>query len=309
MTLLFSLLMPHSAFAAPAEETTKQIEELKQDIQQLKANDEVYKDIREEIKNYNDFMQQKNTDLSSTFNLFITMITFLFTVIGAGFFYFAGQSKKETKEELARELAQSKEESERALKKAQIEIQTSFETQLQEMRTKTEQEFKKILDWEFNTFKQMINNEIVFKSTRILLVAPEEETKRMEREELMSIRQRGIDQIEPMEFDLVSLKTKLESENYDILIYRFLDDVSTPDATKIVDLLINGKYEIPYIVYNDPNHWFQKDVKQKLISYHWYTFANHPITLVSYLFSLAYAYNKNQPVSRRSILFSEDKHE
>lgn len=304
------LTLSLTAFATGSDtqqvEPVKQIQAVEEKVKQLEGKGEVYQELREEIKNYRDYMQKESERVFSFLNVILVFFSIqipLSIAILVWFYRFlVGESKQELKESIDRKLSDGLDS---FVSEKEEELKKITTKQLEELQMKAKMDFNRIVDAEvnnleskINTLKQLIDKEEVFTATRILLIASDDDRKRMEAEELKTIRERGIKNITSISYDQVKVQQELVSEQYDILIFYYKNKEITPHAVTLAELLNQGNYEIPYIVYNYCGEFLDREDKTKIEKYLWHAFANFPISLTSYLFSLAYAFNKNQSVMR-----------
>ncbi|MFC7441973.1 hypothetical protein [Laceyella putida] len=294
---------PNATSQAP-----KSLEELSKQLTSLEEQNEVYQALQEEIKNYREYLQgemsafregvqKEREELKNTFTIFISLITLMFTVGGVILYFTLGQSRND----IDKRLDEIRTWKENQLKQALREAEKDFSQRIGQIHQQAEDQFKGLVSQEVADIKQritalhqMINNEMVFTSTRILVIATEDEITRMQQHEFKTIRDRGITQVHFMTFDQAQLERKLNAEECDILIYRYLNRDETPFAAPIADLLRTGKHEIPFIVYNYQGSFLDQSEKQQVETYLWSIMANYPVSLVGHLFSLAYAFNQHK---------------
>lgn len=292
------------------------LEELDSKVQELQKAAKISDQVQDEIKDYRDYIKNENDRLFNYFNIIIATLSLLVVLILFGFGYFFGQSRKEQLDEIREtkrkhkvELNRIHDEYKEKLKnfqaKHQLEIdklQKQHEKELKQKLQDIEKEYKEKYERELGeltnqvkggiqALQNLIQKENGYTSSRILIIGRDDELSVMKKNEVEILRSRGIKQIDTMPFDKETLQKKLRDSQYDILIYRYLNDDKTPYHIEISQMLKQENCQIPYIIYNHGGDYVEKHDKNKIQEYPLSIFANFPSSLASYLFSLTYAFN------------------
>ncbi|WP_124727601.1 hypothetical protein [Staphylospora marina] len=317
----FLLILPTLAYA---ESPAPSLDELNSRVADLEDHRELLKEIGEEVKNYREHLQaemtrfqdlvQKERDSFFTLFQFLTgTLTVLLGVAGYIVYYNIGQTKADlkkqmeveldqTKKELHREFQQRLEEEKELLEKQmQEELESALQgyhrdleqlrKQMEEQYLHTLEQFTRDVGQDLDALKKNIENEKTFTSSRIWVTGPEAEIEKMKTDEVDLISRRGIKSIEVKTFDRDQLKQALENNEIDILIYRYqpANGRLDQDLISIAKLLVERNEEVPLIVYGTN----LKDVEMSVLGkYKFFTISNFRMTLISNIFSLAYAFNK-----------------
>jgi len=141
-----------------------------------------------------------------------------------------------------------------------------FSEHIQKNSTKLEQ---KVEEWAKNAFR----NELGLQKS-IVLVAKSSQHSEIEKNEMKLLRARG--------FQNVVIKKPTDNvTGYDIVVFYYNDDLDS-NLTRIVESLEKQTSAVPILAYYNgrvPN--------QKLAQYRWHTFANSPLTLISWIFTIS----------------------
>lgn len=153
-----------------------------------------------------------------------------------------------------------------------------FREHIQKNSTKLEQ---KAEEWAKNAFR----NELGLQK-RIVLLAKASQHSDIEQNELKMLQARG--------FQHLAVKKPTDSiGGYDVVVFYYNDDLDS-DLTRVVEEVEKQPVAVPIIAYYNgrvPN--------QKLTQYRWHTFANSPLTLISWIFTIASSFD--------SLIVDEDK--
>lgn len=305
-TVLF--LTPKTAWAAT-------LEELDMKVQELQKAAKISDQVQDEIKDYRDYMKNENDRLFNYFNIIIATLSILMVLILFVIGYVFGQSRKEQLDEIRETKRENKEELNRIrdeYKEKLINLQSKHEEDLNQLQKKHEKEIQDIREKYKNKYERelgelsnkvkggiqalqnLIQKENGYTSSRILIIGRDKDLLAMNENEIKTLRLRGINKIHTMSFDKEQLQKKLRDSQYDILIYRYLNDDETPYHIEISQMLKQEKCQIPYIIYNHGGDYVEQPDKNKIEDYPLSIFANFPSSLASYLFSFAYAFNPSR---------------
>ncbi|MBH8599356.1 MULTISPECIES: hypothetical protein [unclassified Thermoactinomyces] len=325
--LFFLLSLPVLAYAEDSKqpEKTPTLDELNSRVADLEDHREFLKDLEDEVKNYRDHVQAEMTSFQdsvqkerdSLFTLFQFFLVLQTALLGAGvaIIYFSiGQTKNDLRKLMESELNQTKkelnnkfkerlEEEKRTLEK-QVKNELAlalegYQHQMAKVKSQMEKQYQDMLEQftreteqDLVALKKNIENEKTFTSSRIWVMGPGAEIEKMKTEEVDLIRRRGIKHIKVALFDRDQLRQALENHEIDILIYRYVkpaDGSMDQELIAIAKLLIERKDEIPLLVYGAN---LDKEEMNVLNDYKFLTISNFRMTLISNIFSLAYAFNK-----------------
>jgi hypothetical protein len=145
-----------------------------------------------------------------------------------------------------------------------------FREHIQKNSTKLEQ---KAEEWAKNAFRSELGLQ-----KSIVLVAKTSQHSEIEENELKLLRTRG--------FQNVTIKKPTDDvTGYDMVVFYYNDDLDS-NLTRIVESLEKQSAAVPILAYYNgrvPN--------QKLTQYRWHTFANSPLTLISWIFTIASSFD------------------
>ncbi|PRZ14439.1 hypothetical protein CLV36_106203 [Laceyella sediminis] len=326
--LYILLSLPSLAYAEDAKQVEKAptLEGLNNRIEDLEGHRELLKDLGEEVKNYRDHIQAEMTRFQETmqserdsffamFQFLVGAQTALLAIGGYIVIYYIGQTKMDLRKQMELELDQTKKELNKEFQqqlreeKQMIEKQfhnelalaiKDYHNQLQQVRLQMEKQYKDTLEQvareteqDYVALKKNIENEKTFTSSRIWVMGPEAEIKKMETEEVDLIRRRGIQHVQVKLFDRDQLHQALENNEFDILIYRYImsaDGSSDQDLITIAKMLMEKNDEIPFIVYGEEK--IKKETLNTLNKYRYFSISNFRLSLIGNIFALAYAFNK-----------------
>lgn len=302
-----------SLFLFPLQiEAAEAVDKLQQEVTDLKASQQVTKDIMEEVSKYREYLQTESSkvlenlqktqgDLLLIFQILLGIFGLIVPLAIFGFSYFFGQSKKEHKEEIEQMKIKLRRDYEEQIEQINQKLTRDYEekmkNQLEEIKMQSHQRLMAFLNEEetqIEALKQSIANERTYTSTRILVTGIEAELKRIEQYELHYIGQRLAEKPKTAVYNEKQIFAELEKGQVDILIYSCVPgEVNDLTIKRISQLLKEKNYHIPFIVYTyQLEEQLDRSLTKELNQYFFTTLSNFPTTLISQIFSLGYAFNR-----------------
>ncbi|MFD1425202.1 hypothetical protein ACFQ4J_15910 [Laceyella tengchongensis] len=275
--------------AVYAESADARLEELETEMKQLQTVENQYDFLKEEVKSFREFMENQSKNYQEQVKAEKDGVyTFLSIVIGIGgilftaftfFFYWQwGQTRKDMQDLLETE------------RKKAID---KFNTDLNEIRDglkKWISKEKNEIESRFLVMTEMINREIKFRQTHILLVGGDEQATQINEQERELLQQHHIE-IEPFIFEEGLFKERLGKRSFDIIMYRYRPTNQGQDLTLknlITQLNVQNEF-IPLVIYSKDK--MVGEDKKQIDSYNWVWLANFYTTFINHLFTLSHAFS------------------
>lgn len=163
----------------------------------------------------------------------------------------------------------------------------SYRATLKSIETKAEKKLEEKLETEMNSFNSKIESwakETMFDSLgmskKILFIAREQDHKDLIEKEMRLLKERG--------FSNVTLSTGYQDSNdLGMVVFCYNDDLDDI-LTATVAQVVSSQKEIPILGYYN-----RTIVNEALGRYDWKTYANSPLTLVSWVFTILSSSKKN----------------
>ncbi|KKM13059.1 hypothetical protein SY88_00400 [Clostridiales bacterium PH28_bin88] len=290
--MLFPLLcflvvaFTHPVYAEPqpvaqvAQETVEtlqqKVEDLEAELTRLRAQEEHYQFLKEEIGKYREFIEQERNELmlfqESLWTKFITILGILASVIGfMGF----------------KTLADVKGEIKKRAEKSMEDIEKRTEQQLEELV----QESVGYVRTKVDTLRQIIERETQYRSARVIAIGTEQDLESMGLE-IQLLQEKGIC-VTKQPHPVCNLARQLERGEVDIVLYRYHPQESDQDPAfrQILETLCQSMRQVPLLVYAPSVHVVGGD-KLALNDYPLHNFANTAATLVGNLYTLTHIFSK-----------------
>lgn len=286
LPLLYILVM---AFAFPAyaepqpakhesvEILQRKVEELETEMMRLRAKDEHYQFLKEEIQQYRKFIEQERNQIRLFYENITKIIGFIVTIlIGvASFFGFKSidDIKKMAQERIEKKLEQ---------------IEESAAQQINHLVQESIGHVKKNIE----ALQQIIQRETQYRNSRILAIGSKENLESMKQVEIPLLESKGI-QLSLQPYPVDDLAGLLRRGEFNIVLYRYNlqdGDQQDPALCQILEALCTSIC-LPLMVYA-PSIRVSKDDVQALNDYPLHTFANSAATLVGNLYSLTHIFSR-----------------
>lgn len=288
MVACFYFLFPFILPPAEAASTDQRLEELESEVKQLQTAEQQYDFLKEEVKNFREFMQTQTKDyqdqikaqqdnISSLVTHAFTIAGVILTAITVFLTWQWGQTRKEMNEIIELER-----------KKLMEKLQKDLDQLREEMKQWIHGE-KEQIEQRFTVMTEIIDREIQFRQTRILLVGADSSELIMNELDRELLQQQHIE-VEPFLFKEDQFQKKLDQHSCDIVMYRY-HPKPEPDETlqKVVTQLKEKDEFIPLVIYSK-KHLKEEDKKQ-IDTYRWVWIANFYTTFINHIFTLSHAFS------------------
>ncbi len=260
----------------------------------LKEENENYRTyVENELKNYREFVENERAGLFNTISTIFTILGAVITILGiiSGIFlfymrYVFSNSIKEFQEKIKSKF-------------------TEIESKFTEIEHDAVNDFGKIIDEKltqissetfFHILKQMVSEQLSLKKSKIIVMGSKDEIDIMKKTEIPAIESKGVAVLPPV-YEVDDFKTKLDNNEFDIIIYRFTSN-EDPYLHEVIKSLIASEKKIPLLLYN-----YEKGsvTMSKDYTYKWIVYANLPSTLLSHLFTLPFAFYSNNEATKTNL--------
>ncbi|SHF43745.1 hypothetical protein SAMN05444392_1277 [Seinonella peptonophila] len=291
--IILACFSPTYMFANPLPDA--QVQKLNEELEQVKGENKVYKDMSEEIKNYREYLQKETDKLRDTvqkereslysqFNFFITFLGIAMTVAIAVFSYQFMQTRKELMQSIIEETKEKALDYQNRLN----QIQTHYEDQLKNKLEELTQQTKEI-----KALQKAMQHELNLSLSEIYITASIHEIARIKTLEKEHLVKRGIhtDHLHFLSYNLEKIKPLLQTNIVDILVFSCEPD-TIDDLFLLIEYLHQEKLEIPLVVYT--YQLGKRFDKQELFQINQYPFAvisNAPVTLIGHISQLAQTFS------------------
>lgn len=294
------------------KEKDDELEFLKEQMEDFKES------AKSEVANHREFVEGE-------WNKFMGLLTVvgavLVFVLGASFFEMRREIKNiktealnDFRDNIKKELEDMKNEIE--MKQNEVKkMHNELENEIEKIQVKLKQQLqddivqkltpimKNMVEEEIVALKSVIDQEQRYRKAKILITGSSNHLKEMKKDINRAMEMRGLQ--EPTYYKLPknledehlkALEEKLEG--IDILVYCYIPDKKTEEngkeidydcrLTKIINLLNDGLYEIPFIVYT--YHSGKRIIEQSDLNHYLWSFpANTPSTLMGHIFTNIHA--------------------
>lgn len=299
LVLIFSFLLPVSIVNAQTPE--QRIEKLEQQVEKQDLLIDGYQKLLEESKNFREGVHQQVESFLQIEGIVVT----IFMVIVSIIMYFIGQNQKETKE-IFREM---KEEAKKNLEKIRKKLEEEHEEEVRKIMIDSEGKLQNEIDKRYNeqlykvlrekrnveAIEQIVQNELSFVSSRVYLTCKtSEELDRLKKIEIPIMSEYGIKNITYSVFNKKEFEEEVKQKNIDLIIYSCEPvEKGQEDETllQLVQFLIEQEAKIPLVVYTYQRHRLEQEMNN-ISKYPYINFSNFPATLLGNLYSLSYAFTR-----------------
>lgn len=259
--LLCLFLIPVEAFAqANLDNHEKRIQELETEVIKLKAQNEHYQYLKDEIKNYREYVASEENKFTE-FIKYIIYVAGAIVLVVTGVFTFFG-------------------------------IRT-FRDVAKWLKETTKQNMKKFIGTEMESYtdkvtalEQVIEKQRQLNKCHVLIIGQESMNKEVQELD------KCVGRAELMGFNEKEFTKKLE-DSIDAVVLQYQKNESTNSDERldtIVALLNKSGREIPLIIYY--NGRIEGKDKETCDKYYWTNYSNSPSTLIGNVYMLAHAFNR-----------------
>ncbi|QKG83302.1 hypothetical protein GXN76_01675 [Kroppenstedtia pulmonis] len=271
------------------EKLADKVEKLERELEKLKAKEESYDYLKEENRQYREFVEK---EWDRFLEVFLILLPIIVTVIGAVLIFLDFKSMRDIRSRLNEQKMQAENELSKAREKIHEEAVQELNTVRQDTRKIAEQEFKGVLEKELDVLKHEVNslNELAQRESRFLqsnIIA----LSKGELEKLLTPMKSKKINYYPLTTDLNQL---LKQQEVDIIVYEYAGSKGQTDEVLGRILKILGKYEedgkdsLPIVVYY-PDRVNNSD-RDCLQDYKKFIIANTPVSLISNIYSLSHVF-------------------
>ncbi|MBA4603668.1 hypothetical protein [Thermoactinomyces mirandus] len=275
-------LLPGGVFAQDVTALEKEVERLQSEVQKLQTQSDEYQFLKEQIKDFKDSakaeLQNYRTFVEGEWDKFLGLLN----IIGVILLFVIGASWWELRKE----------------------VKNVREEAVQEFKNRADEELKLLFhEWDnkaktkIKTLDEMINREQEYKNARILIMGSQKDLDEMKKYLDQAMVKRGVENFiyQELASDLQELKLdqiNQKVEDAEIIVYYYEpgEKNEDPRMREIVQLLVKGNFDIPFIIYNYERGKVENENDKEAISkYIWTLYANTPTTLLGQIFTCIHA--------------------
>lgn len=271
------------------EKLADKVEKLENELEKLKAKEESYDYLKEENRQYREFVEK---EWDRFLNVFLVFLPIIGGVIGAILIFFNISSKREIRSTLDEQKMQAEKEVRKSREEIHEEAVQELNTVRQDTRNMAEQEFKGVLEKELSILKRDV--------TSLQEIAQRESWVRSAKIHVFD-HGRLADLVSSIfgnkDVDITGFNEPLPHFNdkeVDIIVYDYKQEIEDEEgrlANLIEHLETFKERTIPIVIYYPgPGRIEDKYIKD----YKWHLFVNTQITLVTQTSSLSHVFSSRE---------------
>ncbi len=267
ITLMLLIITGYKTYAINSTSLEERILQLETEVIKLDAQKENYDFIKNEIKEFRSFIETERHNLQTYIELLLWLAGFLITLFMGMLYFLSIRTYKDLIPILENSIKEK--------------IDKSLDKNLEDVNEK------------IDALQLLINREILYKSSGILIVGDINDFKSMEEE--ISVLENYINKQCVKTIEISEFSKRINLLNPSIVIFCNKNGYKEREQfINIIETLNNLKQSIPLIIYTYGQEQLRDERTVIANSYFWTTYANNPDTLVGSIFTLAHSFTQRR---------------